>query len=40
LIILLAIVSYPLRANCVVLSRISFSMLPKGTLSFSRRLPI
>jgi hypothetical protein len=40
LIILLATVSYPLRVNCVVLSRVSFSMLSKRTLSFSRRLPI
>jgi hypothetical protein len=40
LIILLATVSYPLRANYVVLSRVSFSMLPKRILSFRRRLPI
>jgi hypothetical protein len=37
---LLAIVSYPLRVSCVVLSRVSISMLPRRTLSFSRRLPI
>jgi hypothetical protein len=37
---LLAIVSYPLHVNCVVLSRVSISMLPRRTLSFSRRLPI
>jgi hypothetical protein len=33
LIILLVIVFYPLRASCVVLSRVSFSMLPKRTPS-------
>jgi hypothetical protein len=38
--ILLATVSYPLRADCVILSRVSFSMLPKITPSFSRRLPL
>jgi hypothetical protein len=37
---LLTIVSYPLRVNYVVLSRVSISMLPRRTLSFSRRLPI
>jgi hypothetical protein len=31
---------YPLRAKRVPLSRVSFSMLPKRTLSFSRSLPI
>jgi hypothetical protein len=40
LIMLLATVSYPLRVNCVALSRVSFFMLPKKTSSFSRRLPI
>jgi hypothetical protein len=38
--ILLASVSYPLRADCMVLSRVSFSMLPKITPSFSGRLPL
>jgi hypothetical protein len=37
LIILLATVFYPLRAKGVNLSQVSFSMLPKRTLSFSRR---
>jgi hypothetical protein len=40
LIMLLTIVSYPLCANCVALSRVSFFMLLKETLSFSKRLPI
>jgi hypothetical protein len=33
LIILLTTVFYPLHANCVALSRVSFTMLPKGTPS-------
>jgi hypothetical protein len=40
LIILLATLFYPLLAKHVFLSRVSFSMLPKRTPSFSRRLPI
>jgi glucan phosphoethanolaminetransferase (alkaline phosphatase superfamily) len=40
LIMLLAIVSYPLRVNYVALSRVSFSILLKRTPSFNRRLPI
>jgi hypothetical protein len=40
LIILLATQSCPLLVKHVSLSRVSFSMLPKRTLSFSRRLPI
>jgi hypothetical protein len=40
LIILLATLFYPLCAKLVPLSRVSFSMLSKRTLSFSRRLPI
>jgi hypothetical protein len=31
---------YPFYAKRVVLSRVSFSMLSKRTLSFNRRLPI
>jgi hypothetical protein len=37
LIILLATLFYPLRANYVSLLRVSFSMLPKRTPSFSWR---
>jgi hypothetical protein len=40
LIILLDILFYLLHATRVSLSRVSFFMLPKRTLSFSRRLPI
>jgi hypothetical protein len=40
LIILLATLFYPLRAKHVFLSRVSLSMLSKGTPSFSSRLPI
>jgi hypothetical protein len=40
LIILLTTVFYPLRVMRVAHSRVSFSMLPKRTLSFNRRLPI
>jgi hypothetical protein len=40
LIILLATLFYPLLVKHVFLSRVSFSMLPKRTPSFSRRLPI
>jgi hypothetical protein len=40
LIILLATLFYPLHVKHVSLSRVSFSMLPKRTPSFSRRLPI
>jgi hypothetical protein len=40
LIILLATLFYPLLVKHVSLSRVSFSMLPKRTPSFSRRLPI
>jgi hypothetical protein len=40
LIILLAIVFYPLHMMRVALSRVSFSILLKRTSSFSRRLPI
>jgi hypothetical protein len=37
LIILLATLFYPLHAKRVSLSRVNFSMLPKRTMSFSRR---
>jgi hypothetical protein len=40
LIILLAILFYPILAKHVSLSRVSFSMLPKRTPSFSSRFPI
>jgi hypothetical protein len=40
LIILLATLFCPLLVKHVSLSRVSFSMLPKKTPSFSRRLPI
>jgi hypothetical protein len=40
LIILLATLFYPLLVKHVFLPRVSFSMLPKRTPSFSRRLPI
>jgi hypothetical protein len=40
LIILLTTQFYPLHAKHVFLSRVSFSMLPNRTPSFSRRLPI
>jgi hypothetical protein len=40
LIILLTTLFYLLNAKRVPLSRVSFSMLPTKTLSFSRRLPI
>jgi hypothetical protein len=40
LIILLATLFYPLLVKHVFLSRVSFSMLPKRTPGFSRRLPI
>jgi hypothetical protein len=40
LIILHDTLFYSLLAKHVFLSRVSFSMLPKRTLSFSRRLPI
>jgi hypothetical protein len=38
--LVLIILFYPLRAKRVSLSRVSFSMLSKRTLSFSRRLAI
>jgi hypothetical protein len=36
LIILIATLCYPLRAKCVLLSRVSFSMLPKRAPSYTR----
>jgi hypothetical protein len=40
LIILLATLFYPLHVKHVFVSRVSFFMLPKRILSYSRRLPI
>jgi hypothetical protein len=37
LIILLATLFYPIHVKHVLLSRVSFFMLPKRTLSYSRR---